>query len=228
VVRYHGACPPRRPNQIYVANHTTVLDIVVILNDRVVSLVGQRHQGVLGFFQTYVLDCMSNLWFDRMDNSDRSAMSRKIKEHIQDASKPPLLLFPEGTCVNNEYCVMFKRGAFEMDATIIPVAIKYNRLFGDAFWNSKLHSFPVYLARLMTSWCVVADITYLEPQTRREGETSIEFAGRVKAMICEAAGLQAVPWDGYLKYFKPSEREKRARQKIFAQILQHRFSLTKQ
>lgn len=39
--------------------------------------------GVLGFFQTYVLDCMSNLWFDRMDNNDRSAMSRKIKEHIQ-------------------------------------------------------------------------------------------------------------------------------------------------
>ena len=34
-----------------------------------------------------------------------------------------------------------------------------------------------------------------------------------------------MPWDGYLKYFRPSEREKRARQKIFSQILKHRFGL---
>lgn len=34
----------------------------------------------------------------------------RIKEHIADASKPPLLIFPEGTCVNNDYCVMFKKG----------------------------------------------------------------------------------------------------------------------
>lgn len=45
MIRYHGVCPPRRPNQIYVANHTTVLDIIVILYDRIVSLIGQRHTG---------------------------------------------------------------------------------------------------------------------------------------------------------------------------------------
>lgn len=46
----------------------------------------------------------------------------------QDASKPPLLLFPEGTCVNNEYAVMFKRGAFDLDATIIPVGMCYDEV----------------------------------------------------------------------------------------------------
>jgi hypothetical protein len=30
------------------------------------------------------------------------------------AGSTPLLIFPEGTCVNNEYCVMFKRGAFDL------------------------------------------------------------------------------------------------------------------
>ena len=32
------------------------------------------------------------------------------------ADSTPLLIFPEGTCVNNEYCVMFKRGAFDLGA----------------------------------------------------------------------------------------------------------------
>jgi glycerol-3-phosphate O-acyltransferase 3/4 len=30
-----------------------------------------------------------------------------------------------GTCVNNECVVQFKKGAFEMGATICPIAIKY-------------------------------------------------------------------------------------------------------
>lgn len=38
--------------------------------------------------------------------------------HVNDPDTPPLLIFPEGTCVNNEYCVMFKRGAFDLGATV--------------------------------------------------------------------------------------------------------------
>jgi glycerol-3-phosphate O-acyltransferase 3/4 len=91
-----------------------------------------------------------------------------LKKHIEDPDANPLLIFPEGTCVNNEYTVMFKKvtdtkqvdnfrfksyycetwnmcsdpfwpvqGAFELDCTVCPIAIKYNKIFVDAFWNSK-------------------------------------------------------------------------------------------
>jgi glycerol-3-phosphate O-acyltransferase 3/4 len=36
----------------------------------------------------------------------------------------------------------------------------------------------MHLGRLMTSWAVVCDVWYLEPQYLREGETTIEFAER--------------------------------------------------
>ena len=83
--------------------------------------------------------------------------------------------------MNNEYCVMFKRGAFDLgacvggerggaatidltrvpsaaaanfdfpflptDATVCPIAIKYNKIFVDAFWNSKRQSFSAHLVR---------------------------------------------------------------------------------
>lgn len=48
-----------------------------------------------------------------------------IKEHINNPNNNPLLIFPEGVCVNNEYVIMFKKGAFELGATVYPVAIKY-------------------------------------------------------------------------------------------------------
>lgn len=42
---------------------------------------------------------------------------------------------------------MFKRGAFDLDAAVFPVAIRYNKIFVDAFWNSKKQSFSAHLVR---------------------------------------------------------------------------------
>ena len=68
-----------------------------------------------------------------------------MKNHIMGDLNTPLLVFPEGVCVNNEYCVMFKRGAFTLGATVCPVAIKYNKFFVDAHWNSRKYSFTQHL-----------------------------------------------------------------------------------
>ncbi|KAH9290540.1 hypothetical protein KI387_034657, partial [Taxus chinensis] len=140
-----------------------------------------------------------------MDLDLVSAQDR-IKQHIEVADNNPLLIFPEGTCVNNQYTVMFKKGAFELGCTVCPIAIKYNKIFVDAFWNSKKQSFTMHLVRLMTSWAVVCDVWYLEPQTLQHGETPIEFAERVRDIIATRAGIKKVPWDGYLKYYRPSPK----------------------
>lgn len=77
----------------------------------------------------------------RLASKDRSYVAKRIKEHVADISKPPLLVFPEGTCVNNEHIVMFKRGAFQLGSSIVPVAIKYNKIFVDGYWNSRKETF---------------------------------------------------------------------------------------
>jgi hypothetical protein len=43
----------------------------------------------------------------------------------------------------------------------VPVAIKYNKVFVDAFWNSKQQTFAQHLLTLLTSWALVADVWYL-------------------------------------------------------------------
>lgn len=90
-----------------------------------------------------------------------------MKAHVAAPDTTPLLIFPEGTCVNNEYCVMFKRGAFDLGATVCPVAIKYNKIFVDAFWNSRRQSFTnhlVCLIPLMQHYLLMhAVIPHVEP-----------------------------------------------------------------
>jgi hypothetical protein len=39
------------------------------------------------------------------------------------------------------------------------------------------------------------------------GERPEEFATRVQRMVAARAGLKAVDWDGYMKYWKPSRCE---------------------
>eukprot|EP01132_Coremiostelium_polycephalum_P001242 gene1242-1566_t len=208
VIKYHGVRPLRKKNQIMVANHTTVMDVVVLQNQFNYASVGQKHKGLLGFIQDYLLNCIGCLWFERADSKDRLMVAQKISQHIGNESNDPLLIFPEGVCVNNQYCVMFKKGAFELPNVIIyPIAIKYKHMFN-----------------LMTSWALVCDVWYLEPQTLREGETPTQFANRVKAMIAKKAGIINVPWDGYLKYFQPSSRFAEHKQKIFASRFKSKFS----
>ena len=41
----------------------------------------------------------------------------------------------------------------------------------------------MHLLQLMSSWAVVCDVWYMEPQTLRPGETPIEFAERYIGFI---------------------------------------------
>ncbi len=87
---------------------------------------------------------------------------------------PSKLRFPP--CVLTQFCtlffVVFVVFVFVVAAAVqvCPVAIKYNKIFVDAFWNSRRESFGKHLFRLLTSWALVCDIYFLEPQNIREGE----------------------------------------------------------
>ncbi len=118
----------------------------------------------------------------------------RLKEHVEDPTKLPILIFPEGTCINNTSVMQFKKGSFEVGGVIYPVAIKYDARFGDAFWNSSQDGMLTYIFKMMTSWAIVADVWYLPPMHRKDGENAIDFANRVKGEIARKGGLVDLVW----------------------------------
>lgn len=204
---------------ICVANHTTPIDVLVLACDNTYDLVGQRHGGFIGIFERALSRASAHIWFERTEVKDRFAVARRLRNHVEDPNKPPILIFPEGTCINNTSVMQFKKGTFEVGGIIYPVAIKYDPRFGDAFWNSSKYSMVMYLYMMMTSWAIVCDVWYLPPMTKREDESSIDFANRVKGEIARQGGLVDLVWDGGLKRSAPKKEWKEQYQQEFSRRL---------
>ncbi|XP_014805574.1 PREDICTED: glycerol-3-phosphate acyltransferase 3-like [Calidris pugnax] len=219
LVHFHNRENRPREGGICVANHTSPLDVLILASDGCYSLVGQAHGGLMGLIQKSCMQTTQHVLFDRSELEDRHLVRKKIREHIADKAKLPILIFPEGTCINNTSVMMFKKGSFEVGGTIHPVAIKYDPRFGDAFWNSTKYSMMTYVFNVMTSWAIVCNVWYLPPMVKEEEEDAVHFANRVRAVIAARGGMSVLPWDGGLKRKKVKESFKEEQQKKYCQIV---------
>ncbi|XP_051960555.1 glycerol-3-phosphate acyltransferase 3 [Xyrauchen texanus] len=216
---YHNKENRPKKGGICVANHTSPIDIVILANDGCYAMVGQVHGGLMGVIQRSMVRSCPHVWFERSEGKDRQAVAKRLKDHISDESKLPILIFPEGTCINNTSVMMFKKGSFEIGGTIYPVAIKYDPQFGDAFWNSAKYNMVSYLLRMMTSWAIVCNVWYLPPMKQQDGEDAAHFANRVKSAIAHQGGLVDLSWDGGLKRAKVKDSFKEEQQKMYSSMI---------
>ncbi|KAA0189723.1 hypothetical protein HAZT_HAZT006303 [Hyalella azteca] len=175
VVSFHDK--HNRPSGgIAVANHTSPIDGMILATDNCYDMVGQRTKGLLGMFMSALAKSSAHIWFERTDARDRQATTRLLWEHTQHPELPPILIFPEGVCVNNTAILEFRKGAFEVDCDIFPIAIKFDPVYGDAFWFEG--GFTSYCMSMMTSWAIVCDVHYLPPMRRGQDESASHFANR--------------------------------------------------
>ncbi|GLD56858.1 glycerol-3-phosphate acyltransferase 3, partial [Lates japonicus] len=188
-IHYHNKENKPQKGGICVVNHTTPIDVVILANDGCYAMVGQIHGGLMGVIQRSRVRSCPHVWFERSEMKDRHTVTSRLRAHVAAKTKLPILIFPEGTCINNTSVMMFKKGSFEIGGTIYPVAIKYDPRFGDAFWNSSKYNMVSYLLRMMTSWAIVVNVWYLPPMTIQDGEDAAQFANRVKSAIAEQGGL---------------------------------------
>ncbi|XP_064543647.1 glycerol-3-phosphate acyltransferase 3 isoform X2 [Drosophila montana] len=219
LIVFHNKQYKPKTSGFCVANHTSPLDVAILSTDCTFSLIGQRHGGFLGVLQRALARASPHIWFERGEAKDRHTVAERLRQHVSDPNNPPILIFPEGTCINNTSVMQFKKGSFEVGGVIYPVAIKYDPRFGDAFWNSSKYSMMQYLYMMMTSWAIVCDVWYLPPMYRQEGESAIDFANRVKGVIAKQGGLVDLVWDGQLKRMKPKKEWKEIQQVEFANRL---------
>ncbi|XP_077289605.1 glycerol-3-phosphate acyltransferase 4 isoform X4 [Arctopsyche grandis] len=218
-LRFHNVEYRPKKGGFCVANHTSPIDVILLSSETCFCLIGQRHGGFLGILQRALARASPHIWFERSEVKDRHAVTNRLKEHVSDPNNPPILIFPEGTCINNTSVMQFKKGSFEVGGVIYPVAIKYDPKFGDAFWNSSRYSMMQYLYMMMTSWAIVCDVWYLPPMYRRSNETAVEFANRVKSVIARQGGLVDLVWDGQLKRMKAKKEWKELQQEEFSRRL---------
>lgn len=103
VVRIHGLRPTPRPGKpagVFVANHSSMIDFILLLQSHPYAVVGQKHAGWVGMLQDHVLESLNCVWFNRGESKDRRIVADRLQAHAHDPSKAdnPMLVFPEGEC----------------------------------------------------------------------------------------------------------------------------------
>ena len=101
VVRIHGIRPTPRPGKpagVFVANHSSMIDFILLLQSHPYAVVGQHHPGWVGLLQDHVLQSLFPVWFNRGETKDRRIVAERLKAHAHDPTKAdtPMLVFPEG------------------------------------------------------------------------------------------------------------------------------------
>lgn len=77
-IRYHGRKPKVDEPHIFVANHTSVIDYIVLsAHDFPHATVAQKHGGVIGYFEDKVLTLNGSLMFNRNEKNDRTVLAKK-------------------------------------------------------------------------------------------------------------------------------------------------------
>lgn len=203
---HHGEKYPPNTSHVFVSNHTTYLDYLVLSSYKYSHSVIAQRQG--GFMSLLLKLVSGSIQFERNQKSDREEVKKEIAGLTRNSS---IIVFPEGTCVNNEYTVMFQKGAFELDVLVYPAAIKYNKKMGDPYWNTRKQSFSKHFIYLITRWRTEVTVWWLPPMKRETDENPSEFALRVKKRISERAGLKNLVWNGYLKHCTSPEEMKEIR-----------------
>jgi len=205
-VKYYGKKPRPKDPHVFASNHTTYMDYLVLSGYGFShSVVAQRHTGVMPMLLKLI---SGSVQFERNVRANRNVLKEELKKV---APSLHTLVFPEGTCVNNEYTVMFQKGIFDLGITVCPVAIKYSKEMGDAFWNTKKQSFSKHFFYMITRWKTDASVWWMPPTARGDEETAAEFAARVKKRISERAGLKNLVWNGYLKHCTTPDEMKEMR-----------------
>ncbi|KAG1579450.1 hypothetical protein G6F48_011150 [Rhizopus delemar] len=216
-VNYIGNKPTLDSPHVFVANHTSYLDYILLSAHQFPhAVVMARHGGALGFLQNNGLNYLHSLTFDRSNVTERKDLSESLRKHVKAPENRgnPMIIFPEGTCVNNRYVIRFQKGAFELGVKVCPVGIKYYNTFGDPYWDTR-KGFMHYAYYRMTRWITPVDVIYCEPQSPKEDEDAVEYSDRVKEIIASSAELEQVDFNGMAKreLLNVSKRGKRALRK---------------
>ena len=91
VVKYHGPRPVNRPNNVWVCNHTSMIDYIILTAYSPFAVIMQLHAGWIAFIQTRVLSCLGCLWFNRNEvsnNHDGIALGEALA-HVSSVTDSP-------------------------------------------------------------------------------------------------------------------------------------------
>ena len=176
----------------FLYNHSSILDgpmIFIYAPFTIIGTLGIKGVPVFGQIAT----ANGAAFIDRTKTQGNSAV---IKMVMEDHSKLPASIAPEGKISNGDILFKFRTGSFLTNEQIQPVAIRYSWIFA---WGGATHNWVVdgFFEWLWLALCVPfasVRISFLPPITaaEQEGKTPTEKAEMVQLRLANFLGTLAI------------------------------------
>ena len=192
----------------FLYNHSSILDgpmIFIYAPFTIIGTLGIKDVPVFG----QIAQANGAAFIDRTKTQGNSSI---IKMVMEDHSKLPASIAPEGKISNGDILFKFRTGSFLTNEQIQPVAIRYNWIFA---WGGATHNWVVdgFFEWVWLALCVPfasVTITFLDPITpaQQEGKTPAEKAEMVQLMLANHFGTLAIDRTSKEIFQKPSHEKK--------------------
>ena len=189
-IKYEGEPDPETRQFSY--NHVSIADGPLIYIHKVFTVAMVSGIRDVPLFGRIAL-VSSTIFIDR---SKREGNSLLLKQGIEDKTKPPIAIAPEGKVTDGSVVLKFRTGGFLSDEQIQPCSIRYRYLFpwsgGTINWIVDGFFEFVWLALACPG--AIATVRFLEPIKKEQltGKTPEQRAEMVQLVIANDLGVRAV------------------------------------
>lgn len=189
-IKYEGEPDPETRQFSY--NHVSIADGPLIYVKKVFTVAMVSGVRDVPLFGRIAL--VSRTIF--IDRSKREGNSLLLKEGIEDKTRPPIAIAPEGKVTNGSVVLKFRTGGFLSDEQIQPCTIRYRYLFpwSGGTINWLVDGFFEFVWLALACPGAVATVRFLEPIKKEKlaGKTPQERAEMVQLVIANDLGVRAV------------------------------------
>ncbi|KAG6964232.1 hypothetical protein JG688_00007786 [Phytophthora aleatoria] len=188
-VKYPPNFNRRAMPRVIVSNHLTFFDGLYIFTLLSPSIAMKTDVANLPLVSR-IVQMIQPILIDRGTTEGRRRAMNDITSHVADPSKPPLLVFPEGTTSNQTVLCKFKVGSFVSGVPCQPIVLRYPYKHFDMSWPPGVSG--LYLA--LRVLCQVYNRLEVEilpayyPSEREQNDPQL-YANNVREVMAKALGV---------------------------------------
>ncbi|KAG2831918.1 hypothetical protein PC116_g10039 [Phytophthora cactorum] len=188
-VKYPPNFNRRAMPRVIVSNHLTFFDGLYIFTLLSPSIAMKTDVANLPLVSR-IVQMIQPILIDRGTTEGRRRAMNDITSHVADPSKPPLLVFPEGTTSNQTVLCKFKVGSFVSGVPCQPIVLRYPYKHFDMSWPPGVSG--LYLA--LRVLCQVYNRLEVEilpayyPSEREQNDPQF-YANNVREVMAKALGV---------------------------------------
>ena len=188
-VKYPLHFDRQRMPRVIVSNHLTFFDGIYLFTLLSPSIAMKADVAKLPLLSR-VVQLTKPILIDRGTSEGRKRAMQDITSHVMDSTKPPLLVFPQGTTSNQEALTKFKLGSFVSGLPCQPVVFRYPFQHFDVSWPPGISG--LYLA--LRVLCQVYNRMEVEilpayyPSEREQNDPQL-YANNVREVMAKALGI---------------------------------------